>query len=60
MMCKEVGGKYRCPQCDLVSCSLICSLKHKKEFQCTGVRNKTNFVPVKQMNELHLLSGKYI
>ena len=56
--CQVNDGKYRCPGCEFVSCSLDCVKMHKKEKSCDGVRNKSKFVPINKFSELDLLSGK--
>jgi len=45
---------YSCPRCDLVSCSLPCSTKHKQEMQCSGKRDRTKFFKVSEMNDATL------
>lgn len=47
MPCEECGDhawKYRCPRCDVKTCSLACSRAHKTRLDCSGKRNKTEFV----------------
>ena len=63
-MCEEeetttttVGeGKYRCPKCLLISCSLKCVNKHKKKFNCDGKRDRFQFVNLKEMEDKHVTS----
>ncbi|KAE9421593.1 hypothetical protein Angca_004752, partial [Angiostrongylus cantonensis] len=38
VMCQKTPYKYRCPKCDIRTCSLPCSKKHKEVKQCDGVR----------------------
>lgn len=38
--------------------SLQCVKKHKEDSGCSGIRNKTAFVPVSQFDEMALLSGE--
>ncbi|XP_044157245.1 box C/D snoRNA protein 1 [Bufo gargarizans] len=52
--CEE--AKYKCPQCLKYSCSLPCVKKHKVDVPCSGVRDKTAFVPLSTFSDLHLLS----
>ncbi|XP_053326333.1 box C/D snoRNA protein 1 [Spea bombifrons] len=57
--CEICGGeeaKYRCPGCLKYSCSLPCVKKHKTDAGCSGVRDKTMFVPLNKFNEINLLS----
>ena len=62
-MCEEeettttVGeGKYRCPKCLLISCSLKCINKHKEKFNCDGKRDRFQFVNLKEMEDKHVTS----
>ena len=63
-MCEEeetttttVGeGKYRCPKCLLISCSLKCINKHKEKFNCDGKRDRFQFVSLKEMEDKHVTS----
>lgn len=43
-VCGLEKGRYRCPACAVVSCSVGCSKRHKAESQCTGARKATEFV----------------
>lgn len=38
--------------------SLQCVKKHKEDSGCSGIRNKTAFVPISQFDEMALLSGE--
>ena len=58
-VCGDNVSKYRCPQCHLKTCSLTCIKKHKSQSKCTGVRDKTQYVPKDQFGDLQLLSGKF-
>ncbi len=39
-ICKLRQYKYKCPRCLLKTCSLLCVKKHKKQFNCSGVKDK--------------------
>ncbi|KAM8745644.1 box C/D snoRNA protein 1 [Acanthopagrus schlegelii] len=52
--CKE--AKYTCPACQAHTCSLQCVSKHKDDSGCSGVRDKTTFVPLSHFDEMALLS----
>ena len=39
-------------------CSVGCVKQHKIDFECSGVRCKTAFVPLQAFTDQHLLSGK--
>ncbi|XP_075688239.1 box C/D snoRNA protein 1 [Rhinoderma darwinii] len=54
--CGSEEAKYKCPRCLKYSCSLPCVKKHKVDVACTGVRDKTAFVPLSTFSDLHLLS----
>ncbi|XP_015126846.1 box C/D snoRNA protein 1 isoform X2 [Diachasma alloeum] len=55
-VCAKVSAKYTCPKCEVRTCSLKCVNIHKKELDCSGIRDKTKFVPLKQFTDLDLLS----
>ena len=58
-VCGKNDAKYRCPKCETVSCSLVCSKAHKKlKNSCDGIRDKTKFVPIKNFSSMELVSGK--
>ncbi|KAF1751040.1 hypothetical protein GCK72_017592 [Caenorhabditis remanei] len=48
-VCLKVEFKYRCPRCDLRTCSLDCSKRHKAENDCDGVRQP--FVKVDKLSQ---------
>ncbi|XP_037355065.1 box C/D snoRNA protein 1 [Talpa occidentalis] len=54
--CGTEEAKYRCPRCMRYSCSLPCVKKHKADFTCNGVRDKTAYVSIQQFTEMNLLS----
>eukprot|EP00095_Tigriopus_kingsejongensis_P008814 maker-scaffold646_size120253-snap-gene-0.21 protein:Tk08814 transcript:maker-scaffold646_size120253-snap-gene-0.21-mRNA-1 annotation:"box c d snorna protein 1" len=54
--CSESESKYRCPRCEVTSCSSACVQTHKTQANCTGIRNKTKYIPTKKFTELDLLS----
>eukprot|EP01124_Arcella_intermedia_P026206 TRINITY_DN4865_c0_g1_i2.p1 TRINITY_DN4865_c0_g1~~TRINITY_DN4865_c0_g1_i2.p1 ORF type:complete len:504 (+),score=88.68 TRINITY_DN4865_c0_g1_i2:29-1513(+) len=53
-------GKYRCPRCDLVSCSLNCCKLHKIENNCSGKRDKARFVPLNEFTDSVLHSDYHL
>ena len=58
MLCQICGqneAKYTCPQCGVKSCSLNCVKKHKLDSGCSGIRPKTEFVPLEKMDGSVLL-----
>lgn len=48
-MCQKTPHKYRCPKCDLRTCSLSCSKEHKEVKNCDGVRPP--FQPVAKISQ---------
>ena len=52
--CNENDGKYRCPRCNAVSCSLKCCNEHKIRKDCNGSRDKIEFLRLGQMNDISL------
>lgn len=55
-ICHDAFGKYRCPCCKLVSCSLSCVSRHKLSNKCDGVRDKVGPVSLNEFTDLQLLS----
>lgn len=57
--CEECGKspwKYKCPGCGLRSCGLPCVKAHKERTQCTGKRDRAQFVPISQFDDNWLVS----
>ena len=59
-VCKEQPSKYKCPGCQCRTCSLTCVRQHKESAGCSGKRNRLAFVPLKEFNDKHLLSGRFL
>lgn len=57
-MCKTADWKYTCPRCLTHTCSLACVQQHKSEADCSGIRDKTAYVPMRQYNESNMMSGR--
>lgn len=55
-VCDSKPFKYRCPRCEVQTCSLDCVKIHKKELACTGERDSTAFVRLSKFTNLNLLS----
>lgn len=58
MLCQVCGrndAKYVCPACKMQTCSLDCVKRHKEETKCTGVKPKTGFIPLSEMDEATLV-----
>ncbi len=54
--CHEHAHRYRCPACDMRTCSLACTKAHKQEQACTGKRSRTEMVTLSDFTERQLLS----
>lgn len=50
-VCGENQAKYKCPACGCQTCCLACVKKHKIDRNCSGQKPKSEFIPVKDMNE---------
>ncbi|KAF4975750.1 hypothetical protein FZEAL_7500 [Fusarium zealandicum] len=44
-ICHISTPKYKCPRCNIRTCSLACIKKHKAWSECTGERDATAYVP---------------
>lgn len=53
---KEAAARYRCPGCEVVTCSLACTNEHKAALGCTGKRARTAFVDIHSLGDRHLIS----
>ncbi|XP_055344370.1 box C/D snoRNA protein 1-like [Paramacrobiotus metropolitanus] len=42
--CTESVGKYRCPRCNRVTCSLPCCQAHKQRHGCSGRRDRAAYI----------------
>jgi hypothetical protein len=60
-VCSRCGeaAKYRCPGCELVTCSLACIKEHKAALGCCGKRARTDFVDIHDLGDRHLISGTF-
>eukprot|EP00897_Mesotaenium_endlicherianum_P009817 jgi/Mesen1/8864/ME000053S08255 len=54
--CKVQPSKYCCPGCGAKSCSLHCVKSHKESIGCSGKRVRTEFKPMKELNDNDLIS----
>lgn len=48
-ICHISAPKYKCPRCDIRTCSLPCIKRHKVRSDCSGVRDATAFVSRKRL-----------
>jgi len=58
-VCEEKQACYRCPACETETCCLACVRQHKEGTGCTGVRDKTAYVPMSDLGDIHLLNGVF-
>ncbi|CAK4084084.1 unnamed protein product [Aphanomyces euteiches] len=56
IMCSSADIKYRCPRCERITCSLVCCLAHKKNFECDGKRDRTKYIPLAQFRDADISS----
>jgi len=56
MVCCSAIAKYKCPACETQSCSVNCSTQHKLSTECDGVRSKTKFQRISNMNDFTVLN----
>jgi hypothetical protein len=49
--CRQVDSVYVCPGCQIRTCSLKCVQAHKERTQCSGKRNRSEFLPVCRMTD---------
>jgi hypothetical protein len=49
-ICMKDEHKYKCPRCDLLTCSLVCSKEHKQKFNCSGLRDHVSSLRVKMQD----------
>ncbi|KAI6783370.1 uncharacterized protein J7T54_004397 [Emericellopsis cladophorae] len=48
-ICHIAPPQYRCPRCDVRTCSLPCIRKHKSWASCSGERDPTVYIPPKSL-----------
>ena len=55
--CRDKPARYRCPGCTAYTCGLECVKSHKAESGCSGKRDRTAFVALKEFDDKNLVSG---
>lgn len=55
-VCNFLEAKYTCPKCEVKTCCVRCLQIHKKELDCNGIRDKTKFIPIRNMTKMDFLS----
>ncbi|XP_065364453.1 box C/D snoRNA protein 1 [Calliphora vicina] len=58
-VCAGQEARYTCPKCEVKTCCLDCVRIHKKELNCDGIRDRTKFIPLKQMTKMDFMSDYY-
>jgi hypothetical protein len=48
-VCHVSAPKYRCPRCQMRTCSVPCIKRHKARSDCSGTRDATAYVPRKKL-----------
>ncbi|PJF16751.1 Box c d snorna protein 1 [Paramicrosporidium saccamoebae] len=61
-LCEKGLAKYRCPGCDMKTCSFICVRDHKTVSGCTGKRSRAGltYLPVSQLTPEVLLDDYWL
>jgi hypothetical protein len=56
-LCEKGSAKYRCPGCDVQTCSVVCVRDHKTVSGCTGKRSRAGlaYLPASQLTPKVLL-----
>ncbi|KAG7373508.1 hypothetical protein IV203_034232 [Nitzschia inconspicua] len=57
--CELQSSIYQCPACQLRTCSLSCCQAHKKRTQCSGKRQRSEFLPLCRMSDQSLRSDYF-
>lgn len=55
-ICELNDFKYKCPRCEMKTCSLNCCNKHKTDNNCSGQRDRTKYVSKDEFSDLDLLN----
>ncbi|XP_061389737.1 box C/D snoRNA protein 1 [Musca vetustissima] len=58
-VCAAQEARYTCPKCEVKTCCLNCVRIHKKELDCDGIRDRTKFIPLKEMTKMDFMSDYY-
>uniref|UniRef100_A0A1I8N4X2 Box C/D snoRNA protein 1 n=1 Tax=Musca domestica TaxID=7370 RepID=A0A1I8N4X2_MUSDO len=58
-VCAAQEARYTCPKCEVKTCCLNCVRIHKKELECDGIRDRTKFIPLKDMTKMDFMSDYY-
>lgn len=58
-VCSLQNARYTCPKCEIKTCCLSCSKVHKKELDCSGLRDRTKYIPLKNMTKVDFMNDYY-
>lgn len=58
IICNSVDIKYKCPSCEMRTCSLACVNKHKDKYDCSGRKVRTRFKKLSEIDDDSFLKGK--
>ena len=50
-ICQLNVHKYKCPRCEMKTCSLTCCNKHKIDTNCNGQRDRTKFTIKEEISQ---------
>ncbi|KAL1131564.1 hypothetical protein AAG570_011180, partial [Ranatra chinensis] len=53
-VCDKNSAKYTCPECEVKTCCIGCVNIHKKELECTGIRNRVKYKSLHNFTNLDL------
>jgi len=58
LQCEQCSNpsKYKCPKCEVRSCSLACVQAHKEKVDCDGLRNKTKYKALDNFSDLDMVN----
>lgn len=52
----EEKSKYKCPKCEVRSCSVTCVRKHKLDNDCDGVRDKVKYLSLNRFTDMDVVN----
>ncbi|KAL3960199.1 hypothetical protein ACCO45_005316 [Purpureocillium lilacinum] len=58
-ICHVSAPKYKCPRCNIQTCSVQCIKKHKAWSECSGERDPTTYVPPAQLRTVAGVNHDY-
>ena len=58
VVCYSLNLKYKCPECEMRTCSLDCVNNHKLKFECSGKKNFSSYKKLSELDDVTFLKGK--